>query len=128
MLKEVEEKVERVFDMFEGSFIHNNEELILNKKWNVYFRLQDIETQSDFDYKILSYLSYYTASHHFSFRSAQCKWALHKLIRWFRKDFSIDEMQIIYQKIGTGANKPLGIKFIESGFDINILSGNTQSK
>jgi hypothetical protein len=118
----IHEKIERVLDMFDTSFIHESEELILNKKWNVYFRLPDIESANQFDYKLLSYMSFYTASNHFKKTSAQCKWAWEKLNRWFRTDFTYSDLQTIYQKIGCGANKQLGVDFIASGLNMDILN------
>ena len=102
MKQEVQEKLDRALDMFDGSFVHISDELILQKGWNIYFRLPDIEKPSEFDYKLLSYLSFYTASHHFKKTSAQSKWAWNKMNRWFRKEFTFDELQIIYQMLGCG--------------------------
>ena len=117
----IQEKIERVFDMFAGSFINNDEELILHKKWNVYFRLSDIKSEYEFDYKLLSYLSFYTASNHFKKSSAQYKWATDRIARWFRKDFLHEDFQLIYQKLGCGANRETGVNFIRAGLDMNLL-------
>ena len=51
----------------------------------------------------------------------QCKWAWNRVNRWFRVDFTYDELQIIYQKLGNGANQSLGLKFIKSSFDMIVL-------
>lgn len=117
----IQQKIDRVFDMFESSFIHNDEELILHKKWNVYFRLPDITSGHEFDYKLLSYLSYYTANNHFKKSSAQCVWATNRISRWFRHNFAYEELQLIYCKLGCGANRALGVRFIEAGLDMNLL-------
>lgn len=130
MREEIKEKIERVYDMFGTSFIYREEELILHKKWNIYFRLvidlypeegsRDI-TSEEFDYKLLSYMSFYCADNHFKKSSVKCKWAWNRLNRWFRKDFSYEELQIIYQKLGCGANRILGIEFIKSGLNLELL-------
>ena len=117
----IEKRLERIYDMFDSSFIYKEEELILHKKWNVYFRLPDIKTVYDFDYKLLSYCSFYTADNHFKKSSAQCKYFWNKLNRWFRKELTYEELQKIYQKLGCGANQSLGIEFIKSGLDLSIL-------
>ena len=121
MNNSIDEKIERALDMFDGSFIHRNEELILHKKWNVYFRIEGLESANHFDYKMLSYLSFYMASHHYKKTSVQCIWAWNKLNRWFRKDFTYEDLQTIYSRIGVGANSELGISFIESGLDMSVL-------
>ena len=126
--KYLESRIERVYDMFDTSFLHSEEELILHKKWNIYFRLVDESegptreiTPIEFDYKLLSYLSFYCADNHFKKSSTQCKWAWNRLNRWFRKEFTYEELQRIYCKLGCGANKSLGIEFIKSGFDMKLL-------
>lgn len=127
---EVLEKIERVYDMFESSFIYKDEELILHKKWNIYFRLlvdlypekEEREiTTDEFDYKLLSYLSFYCASHHEEKSSEKCKWSWDRINRWFKREFSYNELQKIYQRLGAGANMSLGIKFIKSNFDMSLL-------
>jgi hypothetical protein len=123
---EIEEKIERALDMFSCAFIHNSEELILHKKWNIYFRLPDIESGTHFDYKLLSYLSYYCASNHYKRNSAQCVWSWERLSRWFRCSFTYEDLQEIYTRIGCGANKTLGIRFIASGLNMEVLQEGRQ--
>lgn len=126
----INDKIERVYDMFDSSFIHNGEELILHKKWNVYFRLDTASvdhnprqiTPEEFDYKLLSYCSFYCADNHFKMSSKQCKYFWSKINRWFRKDFTYDELQLIYRKLGCGANRKLGLEFINSGCDMRVLN------
>jgi len=120
----IAEKIERVYDMFETSFIQGrpeSEKLILNKKWNIYFLLYDVKTPEEFDYKLLSWLSFYCADNHFKKNSAQCKWAWNRLNRWFRKEFTYTGLQVIYRRIGTGCNKDIGVEFIKSNLDMNKL-------
>jgi len=121
MTKLISEKIERVYDMFETSFIQGGDEIILNKKWNIYFLLYDVKTPDDFDYKLLSYLSYNCADNHYQKNSPHCKWAWNRINRWFRKEFTYQELQTIYQRIGVGTNKDVGIEFIKSNCDISIL-------
>ena len=35
--------------------------------------------------------------------------------------FNADEIAYIYTYLGNGCNKPIAIKFIESGYDLNVL-------
>lgn len=120
-MNEIQKKIDRVLDMFDSAFIYKDDELILHKKWNVYFRLDNITSVDHFDYKMLSHMSFYTASNHFNRTSAQCKWARAKLNRWFRKDFSYSDLQAIYTRIGVGANESIGLDFIASGLDMSKL-------
>ena len=119
---EVREKLDRALDVFDSSFLYSNgEELILHKKWNIYFRLPDVLKSSEFDYKMLSYLSFYVAQNHFKRSSKECIWAWNKINRWFRKVFTYEELQTIYCKLGCGANRELGVKFIETNLDMKLL-------
>lgn len=118
---DLQAKIEKVYDLFDTSFIHREEELVLHKKWNIYFRLPDIFSRDDFDYKLLSYLSFYTASNHSKRTSVQCKYVWNRLNRWFRREFTYEELQVIYQKLGCGANRTLGNDFIVSGLDMKLL-------
>ncbi len=123
---ELIKKIERVYDMFDSSFLHREEELILHKKWNIYFRLYTADndrmiTSLEFDYKLLSYLSFYCADNHYKKSSPQCKYAWMKINRWFRTDLTYEDLQIIYQKLGCGANMDLGINFIKYGLDVSLL-------
>ena len=118
----LQEQIEKVYDIFDTSFIYKENELILHKKWNIYFRLDDIYDNYDFNYKLLSYCSFYCASNHFKKNSKECKYIWNRLNRWFKKDFTYDELQAIYKKIGSGANRSLGNKFIKSNLDFNILN------
>jgi len=130
MKTEVNKKIERAYDMFDSSFLYRKEELILHKKWNIYFRIvidlwpekgsREI-TSDEFDYKLLSYLSFYTASNHEKKGSIKCKWAWNKINRWFRKEFTYEELQRIYEKLGCGANMSIGVNFIKSGLNMEIL-------
>ena len=113
--------IDRVYDVFDTSFIYNEEELILHKKWNIYFRLDDIADVYDFNYKLLSYCSFYCACNHFKKNSKECRYIWSRLNRWFRKDFTYDELQLIYRKIGSGTNRELGNDFIKSNLDLNVL-------
>ena len=131
LIPELQEKIEKVYDMFDSSFLYRGEELILHKKWNVYFRLDTASyerkhrkiTAEEFDYKLLSFCSFYCAENHFKKSSVHCKYFWNKINRWFRKDFTYEELQRIYTKIGTGSNRVIGLEFIKSGFNMEVLNG-----
>jgi hypothetical protein len=122
MNQEIKEKIERVYDMFPGAFIYKNDEIILDKKLNVYFRIDNIENADHFNYKILSCCSFYCANNHFNPSSKTSKYFNERINRWFKKKFSNKEMQIIYQKLGNQCNQKLGIEFIKSGCDLSLLN------
>lgn len=120
--QDLKSKIERVYDLFDTSFIAGKTELILHKKWNIYFRIDNVFSNNDFDYKLLSYCSFYCADNHFKKTSVKCKYIWNRLNRWLKKDFTYKELQIIYQKLGGGANRNLGNDFIKSGLNMEVLS------
>lgn len=119
--KEVQERIEKVKDIFPESYIYKEEELILEPKMNVYINLLNVDTKEFFDYKILSYCSFYTATHHFNPIIKVHKFFHNRLNRYFRRDFTLEDLQTIYQIIGTGCNKDLGLQFIKNDFDMELL-------
>ena len=84
--------------------------------------IPDVLKSSEFDYKMLSFLSFYVAQNHFKRASKECVWAWDKINRWFRREFTYDELQIIYSKLGCGANRKLGVNFIETNLDMKLLT------
>ncbi|MFQ6795090.1 MAG: hypothetical protein ACLRT4_20335 [Thomasclavelia sp.] len=121
MLK-ISKKTMKVFD---GSFINDNNELILIPKTNLYFGLDDVHNELEFKCKILEWCS----------RDA-CKtqpysqqWRNNKYNDHIRRniniildtDFSKDDMLQIYTRLGNSCHHNLTIKFIESNYQLDIL-------
>ena len=121
MEEKIKEKIERVYDMFDTSFLYREAELILHKKWNVYFRIDDLTDHYDFDYKLLSYCSFYVADNHFKKGSKECKYFWRLLNRWFRREFTYEELQLMYRRLGKGANRKLGNEFIKDDLDFTLI-------
>jgi len=104
--------------LFTGSFINSHEELILNKKYNIYFRLEDIKNPLDLKMKIISWVS-----------RAACKGIPEKdqkLIReglniFLHVNFDKEGWATIYTYLGNDCNRSLCRKFILKDFDIKIL-------
>lgn len=87
----------------------------------VSFRL-DMDDPARYEYKLLSFLSYLTADNHYSRNSKVSKTYHAKINKYFNRNFSIDDLQKIYIKIGTGSNPELGYKFVKSGYDMDVLN------
>lgn len=116
--KEIKNCFNKVQGLFEKAFITLNNELILEPKNNVYFRLEDVETELDFECKIIEYLS--RPSH----KGMTKKWKIYfseRLNKYFDKQWDTDELSLIYTYLGCGCNRNLCVKFIQSDYDIDIL-------
>lgn len=112
------EYVEKVLPFFPNAHIYKNDEIIIEPKNNIYFRVDNIKSDHEFNCKMLEYCS----------RSA-CKgvstywqrWMRRGLNSYFRKNWSADDMCEIYTRLGNGCNRALCSQFINTGFDLNVL-------
>ncbi|MCM3294244.1 hypothetical protein M3661_29595 [Paenibacillus sp. MER 180] len=119
-VKAVNDFVGLVLERSPKAFINSRDELIVEPKNNVYFKLTDIKTEMDLKAKVIAWLS-----------RPSCKGVspyFQKRIRGILNDFlgtnfSVDQMMVIYTYLGNGCNGSLCVQFIESGYDMSILAG-----
>ena len=102
-----------------GAFITMNGELILDKKWNVYFRLEDVKNLNDLKYKVLAFVSR-------SASKGQTPQLRKKMKKFFNDilehEFTDEQIRDIYTYLGNGIKESLTRIFIESDYDFNIIS------
>lgn len=114
-----------VMKRFPGSFINHNNELILIPKVNLYIRLEDVNTPTELKYKLLEWCS------------RDCSCALRYSQEWrnirYQEDvlssvnkclgtnFTHDEMELIYERLGNRCNRKLTQRFVSSGYDMKLL-------
>lgn len=104
---------------FPKSFVNRNNELILEPRNNVYFRLDGVKTELEFKCKMFAWVSRPIA------KSLNKNWrprVLNSFNEVMGTSFTHEEMYIIYDMLGNDVNRPLTIRFIESGYDMRILS------
>jgi hypothetical protein len=114
----ITENLARVESCFPGAFIKLNEELILNREYNVYFRLENIETPLDFDCKMLAWVA---RPAHKEYKNKKQIIIKQGLNAYFGRDWSNEDLSIIYTKLGNGCNGALCKTFIEADFDLGLL-------
>lgn len=118
--------IKRAMDAFPGSFINHNNELILVPKFNVYFSLNDVNSEEDMQCKFCEWVSRDCCC---ALRYKQFK----RLNEYYETmtgrfnavcgtGFSVDEMRLIYSKLGNSVNHDLTVKFIRNGFCLPMLS------
>lgn len=103
---------------FPKSFINHNNEIILEPRNNVYFRLDGVESDLEFKCKMFAWVSRPIA------KSLNKYWfprVLGSFNAAMGTSFSKDEMYEIYDRFGNDINRKLCIKFIESNFDLSLL-------
>ena len=123
---ELENKfLKQIMIEFNGSFINSSNELILIPRTNLYFSLENVENELDLECKLLEWCSRHTyKSEPFSqdFRNEiYQRENLKRLRNLFDYNFTEEEMEKIYCKLGNAVNRAKTIKFIESGLDIKVL-------
>lgn len=115
--------IQELMQLFDGSFINENNELILCPRTNLYFRLEDVNSFEDFCYKIVAWCSrdasksmpYHTECRNKRYR----EYVRNNINEFLETNFNEDEWLDIYSEYGNGCNKDKCIKFIKE----KILKG-----
>jgi len=101
-------------------FVNRQNELITHPKRNTYFRLDGVETERDLKAKILEWLSREAAK---SISRQSQAYHLNGINRFLGTDFTKEEMYEIYTFIGNCVNHKKTLRFIDSGYDLSVLTG-----
>lgn len=114
----IEVMLKSIDGIFERAFINTRYELILEPKHNIYFRLEDIETELDFKCKMIAWVSRSCikgCSFHYQ------RYFTNRLRSFFKYSFDREDLIIVYTLLGNDVNRKLCEQYILSGFDIKIL-------
>lgn len=113
--------ISKALHVFPKSFINNSNEIILEPRNNVYFRLEDVNCDLDFKCKMFAWVSRPIA------KSLNKYW-YPRVLKSFNDllgtNFTKDDMYEIYDRLGNDVNRQLTIKFIESSYDLSLLERN----
>lgn len=105
-------------------YVNGGFEITLDEKNVLWFSLGEIESDIELKRRFISAVSrcYKTEPYRTSKRNIEWQ---QKHMSAFNKTlgtkFNIDEIAYIYTYLGNGCNKPIAIKFIESGYKLNFL-------
>lgn len=108
----------RLVQSFPQLFINRKYEIIIYPKRNTYFRLQDVKNERDLQAKILEWLSREVAKSA-DVRSRQ--YHLDGINRFLGTNFTQDQMYVIYTYLGNAIDHVRTLRFIDSGFNLNIF-------
>lgn len=110
--------INHALHIFPKSFINNNNEIILEPRNNVYFRLDDVKTELDFKCKMFAWVSRPIA------KSLNKYWSP-KVLKNFNTllgtSFTKADMYTIYDRLGNDVNRQLTVRFINSNYDLKLL-------
>ena len=122
MNNEVFEELKKLMSYFPYSFINRQLELILIPKTNTYFSLRDCLTKNDVISKVLMWCTrdidkgkpYQQQKRNIDFYVDNRD----RLRKYLGSDIDV---HVVYNHLGNGINKELTHRFIESGFDMDLL-------
>jgi hypothetical protein len=100
------------------AFINRRNELILVPTKNIYFNLNGVESKRDITVKIFHWLS------RPAYKGVGSYWEnrIRSIINsYLQTDFSRNDFNLIYTKLGNGINPELTEKFIDSDYDFKVL-------
>lgn len=104
---------------FPRFFINHNLEVIVHPRRNTYFLLKGVETEVDLVAKILEWLSREAAK---SISKESQKYHLNGINAFLGTNFTQEEMMEIYTYLGNCCNHKRTMRFIESGYDLSVLT------
>jgi hypothetical protein len=100
-------------------FINSRFELIVEPKNNIYLLLEDVKTELDLKCKVLAWLS------RPSCKGVSVYWQdrIRAIVNeYLETNFAHEEMDIVYTYLGNECNRKKTIRFIESGYDLKVLT------
>lgn len=119
------DEVFNVMKCFTGSYINQQGELILSKKGNVYFTAKNCKSKLYIICKLLEWCSRPIAKGEpYARKDSNEKWRrtlLDGYNKYLGTEFTQEDMYWIYDKLGNAVDHELTIKFIESGYDLELL-------
>lgn len=114
---------------FPDSFINGGLEFIAHRFSNTYFRLDDCNTEVDVKCKVLEWLS--RAAYKAQLYSTETRnRKFHEFMRHGINDFlgtrfNEQDMALIYQRLGNRVRHDLTVRFVESGYNMELLEVDT---
>lgn len=114
-----------LMNCFPGSFINERGEFIAHKRANEYFNLASCEDETDIKSKVLEYLSR-AASKGQPFGNNKANAAFRQFMldginKYLGTSFSEDDIDDVYTYLGNRCNHARTLKFIASGYRVDLL-------
>lgn len=124
-MTDLEEVRQALLDAFPNSFINHNDEFIAERRSNQYFILANCTSPRDVECKVLEWLSRPASKgqpYSQEWRNRRFREFMRNGVNTFLDtSFSEDEMLEIYHYLGNAIDHDKTIRFIESGYDFDVL-------
>ena len=125
MNEELKEAINGLLNSFPKSFINYNNEFIAHERTNQYIILSDCKSLLDIECKVLEWFSrpaHKTEPYSQSVRNKRFhEFMLNGINNFLDTKFTVEQMEVIYQKLGNTINHQKTIEFIQSEYDFNVL-------
>lgn len=109
----------RLYSAFPKSFVNAHFEFIVHPGRNSYFLLDGVETEPELDAKVIEWLSREAIKG--GSRQTQ-KYHLDGINRFLGTNFTPEQMEKIYTYLGNCCNHSMTMRFIESGYNLTVLT------
>ena len=119
MNAEVQLMINKLLFLNLGTFINNSNDLILIRKTNLYFSLNNVNSELDFKCKLLEWCS------RDGIKDVSIYWQrkTRNMINYLlNTNFNEDMLNMIYCNLGNRINHQLTVDFIKSNYDFNLLT------
>lgn len=124
-IKAKDECIKLLLKCFPKSFINNQYEFIGDIKTNSYFMLENCNNELDIKCKVLEWFSraaFKTEPFDSQFKNEEHQDNIRRYINKFLgTNFSREEMEEIYTRLGNAVHHDLTIKFVKSNYDLELL-------
>lgn len=118
------EKIQKLMLCFPKSYINHEGEFIAHEYANEYFILRNCETELDIKCKVIEWFSrsyknrpYRTPERLVAYR----EFMRNGINKYLGTDFTKDDLRTIYTHLGNACNHEKTVKFIESGYDMQVI-------
>ena len=118
-------EIQRIMKYFKNSYINSYLEVILLPKTNGYFAIKNCRNEVDIKCEIIENISRdcFKTQHYSRLKDNKKMWQenLIALNNALKTDFSQQDIELIYNKLGNGINHELTKKFVDSDFNVEVL-------
>lgn len=114
----LKKEIKKLMEIFEGSFINSNYELILEKRRNIYINLELINTPKELEMNLIQWKSRTCIK---GDNEKIINETRKKINKFFNKNFSLQDFELIYELLGNEINPELCEEFVDNDLDIEIL-------
>nr|DAY42987.1 MAG TPA: hypothetical protein [Caudoviricetes sp.] len=118
----------KIMSAFPHSFIkyyvNGGFEITLDEKNVLWFSLGEIESDLELKRRFISAISRCYKTEPYRTFKRNIGWQQKHMVAFNKvlgTNLTEDDFEYIYTYLGNGCNKPIAIKFIESGYDLNVL-------